>query len=128
MKKGISQAKKKSAITSCTADVAMPLIPKQFLDDLPIAKILASTINEYEMEEQAAIYLYCTIDLPIKDIAIMTALDELPVRDTLLRFSKNLSFKLETFKKIKKIKRASQRDKVSIRELFQVDYENLAAL
>lgn len=110
-------ATKKNFRRAFKKEVPMPKIPRQFLDAPLIAQVLASTINEFNFEEQTIIYLYCTVGLPIKEVVHMTELSESYVASTLVLFKERLSFKLNVFETT--IEGAAP-DKVSVRELFEL--------
>lgn len=79
--------------------ITMPKIPKAFIDNYPVSQILYLTINEFNSEEQAVIYLYCMIKLPISEITDLTELSHLHIISTLLLYSEKLAFKLGIFEK-----------------------------
>lgn len=98
-------------------EIVIPKIPSQFLNNPLISQVLASTLQEFNFEEQAAIFLYCVIDLPIKEISEKIELSILYVTSTLVLFSEKLSFKLGVFEGAV----SNVGSKVSIKELFQLE-------
>jgi len=108
----------RNAYKTFADEIVLPLIPKCFLDDPSIAQILASTINEFEFEEKVAIYLFCTTNLSINEIATITELFEFSTKKALLRFVESLSVKLSIFEDDEK---SSSSDKAFVRELFALE-------
>jgi len=96
----------------------MPKIPKRFLNDPLISTILASTIQEFNFEEQTVIYLYCSVNLSVEEIKDATELPILYITSTLILFAERLCFKLGVFEEAI----YDTNNRVSVNELFELRY------
>ena len=65
-----------------------------------IAQVLFSTIDEFNFEEQAIIFLCCHVKLAIEGIVNLTKMPTLYTISTLLIFSEKLAFKLGIFEQV----------------------------
>ena len=77
----------------------MPPVPRAFINHPKIKYVLYHTINEFDFEEQAAIYYYCFIGLSVSKIAALTELTPNHVASTLNLYSEKLLLRLDIFKK-----------------------------
>ena len=77
----------------------MPKVPRVFVEYPKIKHELCHTIEEFNFEEKEAIYLYSILNLPISEIAEITALSRTHVMGVLILYSERLRFKLGVFKK-----------------------------
>lgn len=99
-------------------EIVMPKIPMQLFSNSSVAMVLCSTINEFNFEEQTAIYLYCADNFPVNKIVAMTELPTLYVASTLRMFAERLSFKLSVFERTIA---ADNCEKVPIKQLFELE-------
>ena len=79
--------------------IKMPEIPRAFIQHSQVRHVLCHTIDEFDCEEQAAIYYYCFMDLPVSEIAALTKLSQNHVASALALYSERLEAKLRLFKK-----------------------------
>ncbi|MCL2367259.1 MAG: hypothetical protein FWC75_09530 [Oscillospiraceae bacterium] len=77
----------------------MPKVPKAFIKNRTAKRILSHMADEFDFEEQQAIYYYCFLDVTITDIAKATELTEDHVLSVLSLYSERLSNKLSFLKK-----------------------------
>jgi len=99
--------------------ITMPKIPKTFIENPTIRQALYLTINDFNFEEQAVIYLYCFIELSIREIVILTELSTLHVVGSLILYSERLGFKVNVFKTAAK---CNILDLVPVIEMFETEH------
>jgi len=102
--------------------IPMPAIPQQFLANSKIAMVICSVITEFTFEEQTAIYLYCSKELSVKDVAVATELDALYIASVLFVFAERLSLLLGVFEKVEKAMGIDIYEKIPIGQLFEHEY------
>ena len=73
-------------------------IPREFIDHSRIGQVLHHVISEFNPEEQAVIYLYHLVKLPIDEIVTLTELANIYVVSILVMYSQKLTAKVELFK------------------------------
>ncbi|MCL1788540.1 MAG: hypothetical protein FWG38_11185 [Defluviitaleaceae bacterium] len=96
--------------------VAMPTIPKAFIDNDRIRQVLCYTASEFNYEEKRAIFLYCVVKLSIDEIATHVELPIPHVVSALVLYAQRLNFKLDVFKKAVPYDKAKQ---LSVMDLFE---------
>jgi len=79
--------------------IEMPNVPKAFIHHPKVRQVLCHTIEEFNFEEQMAIYLYGVLDLPINEIAISTELSQDRIICVLMLYAERLAYKVDVFKK-----------------------------
>jgi len=79
--------------------IEMPEIPRTFIRHTKVNQILCHTIEDFDYEEQAAVYYFCFLGLPISEIAALTQLSQPHVVGALTLYSERLKSKLDVFKK-----------------------------
>jgi len=95
-------------------------IPKTFINHPLISQVLRLTVHEFNAEEQAIIYLYCLIKLPVNEIAELTELSSSHVASILELYFEKLAFKLNVFKKAVHY---DTTELVSVGEMFEAGCE-----
>ena len=86
-------------LLSNTAEINMPMIPIVFVTHSKIKHVFHQIIEEFNHEEQLAIYFYCLLELPANEIAKVIELSEKHVVSTLTIFSERLTSIINIFKK-----------------------------
>jgi len=74
-------------------------IPRAFMGNDRIMRVLYSTIEEFENEEKQAIYFYYHLKLPLRAIACNLALSKMHIISTLGLYTERLASKIDLFKK-----------------------------
>ena len=114
MLKNLNIGDKKDFCKVLQGEIAEPQISRRFLENKLIMQVLCSTIEDFNFEEKATIYLYCIIDMPVEEITKMTSLSEIHVLSTLIMYFERLTFKLKVFEKAL----GESSDKISVGELL----------
>jgi len=76
-----------------------PSIPKVFVMQGKVLQLLQAVIDDFDFEEQQAIYFYYHMDLALGDIAGAVGLSEQHVAAVLGLYTERLSGRLELLKK-----------------------------
>ena len=98
----------------------MALIPKQFTTHPKISLVLHYTVEEFNFEEQAIIYLYYLANTPIEEIAHNTALSSLYVTSTITLYAQRLDQKVQLFKRAVAY---NPQDLITTAEMFQHQFK-----
>ena len=98
----------------------MPKIPKQLLDNRRIAQVLLATFSDFYFEERAAIFMYCYVDMTVREIASLIERPTDYVTATLQVYAHRLAFKVDVFEQTLK---EGADDKVPVKALFEYEYE-----
>ena len=77
----------------------MPEIPRAFINHEKVKHVLCSTIEDFDYEEQQAIYFFCFMGLPTKAISKAVKLTETHVVSVIGLYAERLASKLCLFKK-----------------------------
>lgn len=80
-------------------EIKMPEVPMAFVHHSKVRRVLYHTVERFDFEEQMAIYLYCILGLPIREIAPLIELPQSHIVSVLTLYSERLEFKLDVFKK-----------------------------
>lgn len=96
--------------------IRMPKIPEPFLDNARIASALYFTIEEFDFQEKALIFLYCYIGMTIYEVAALTKLAVSYVESILTVYAFRLKQRVDVFRKAAHCHKAKQ---VSVYEMFE---------
>jgi len=96
--------------------VSAPKIPRAFVENFRIGQVLYLTINEFSFEDQAVIFLYCFVNLPISEAAKLTGLPASYIVGVLALYYEKLKLKLGIFKQAVPY---DVTDLVSVKEMFE---------
>ena len=77
----------------------MPKVPRAFLGQAKVKLVLCHTAEDFGFEEQLALYFYCSLDAPIKEIAEKVGLSQNHIASVLGLYSERLTSKINLFKK-----------------------------
>jgi len=99
-------------------NISMPKIPRAFISNPHVCRVLYSTIEEFNFEEKTVIYLYCFAKLTVDEIADLTELSALYIVSTLTLYSERMSFKLGVFERAV---HHSTDDLISMQEVFEME-------
>ena len=101
--------------------IVTPKIPRAFIKNISISRVLHLAINEFNFEEQSAIVLYFFAELPVSEIATLTKLSAFHVISTLVLYTERLAFKVNVFKKAVPY---DATDLASVREVLELGVES----